>query len=123
VEAVGHPPKLGGRATWSALVRRDEEIETAAGHIRNLGGLHAPLSNFGRAARQSTSALIYLDWRSRHRSCGPSAQFPRSGIAKFAVNIWSPDTNKNTNKTDGCSGLRGIWGAADVLKFRLAANF
>ena len=27
---------------------------------------------------------------------------PSFGIAKFAVNVWSPDTNKNANKTDGC---------------------
>ena len=25
------------------------------------------------------------------------------GIAKFSVNVCSPDTNRNTNKTDGCS--------------------
>ena len=38
------------------------------------------------------------------------------------MKIWSSDANKNTNKTDGCSELHG--GAADVLKFRLAAaNF
>ena len=30
---------------------------------------------------------------------------PSFGIAKFAVNIWSIDTNKNTNKTDGCGEL------------------
>jgi hypothetical protein len=30
--------------------------------------------------------------------------FPRSGIAKLAVNVCSLDTNKNTNKTDGCRG-------------------
>jgi hypothetical protein len=38
VEAVAHPPELGGSVAWSALVRRDEEIETAAGHVGNLGG-------------------------------------------------------------------------------------
>lgn len=43
-------------------------------------------------------------WRSRHRSCGPSTQFPRSGIAKFAVNVCPVDTSKNTSKTIGCSG-------------------
>jgi hypothetical protein len=25
-----------------------------------------------------------------------------AGIANFAMNVCSPDTNKNTNKTDGC---------------------
>jgi hypothetical protein len=28
---------------------------------------------------------------------------PSFGIAKFAVNVCSLDTNKNANKTDGCS--------------------
>jgi hypothetical protein len=27
---------------------------------------------------------------------------PSFGIAEFAVNVCSSDTNKNTNKTDGC---------------------
>ncbi len=27
---------------------------------------------------------------------------PSFGIAKFAGNVWFPDTNKNANKTDGC---------------------
>src|SRR6266404_5398224 len=31
------------------------------------------------------------------------------GIAKFAVNIWSPDTNKNANKTDGCRDLLRVF--------------
>jgi hypothetical protein len=56
-------------------------------------------SCFGQAARQSTCS----SWRSRHRSCRQFAQFSRSGIAKFVVNVCSPDTNKNTNKTDGRS--------------------
>jgi hypothetical protein len=25
-----------------------------------------------------------------------------AGTAKFGINVCSPDTNKNTNKTDGC---------------------
>jgi hypothetical protein len=34
---------------------------------------------------------------------------PLFGIAKFAANIWSPDTNKNANKTDGCSELLRVF--------------
>jgi hypothetical protein len=30
---------------------------------------------------------------------------PRSGIAKFVVNVCSPDTNKNTNKTDAAANF------------------
>jgi hypothetical protein len=37
VEAVAHPPELGGSVAGPSLVRRDEEIETAAGHVGNLG--------------------------------------------------------------------------------------
>src|SRR4051794_19939019 len=59
------------------------------------------LSLSSQELRQSTCS----GWRSRHRSCGPSAQFPCSGIAKFAVNVCSLDTNKNANKTDGCRSL------------------
>ena len=39
-----------------------------------LARLRAPLSNFGRTARQS----MCPSWCSRHRFCGPSTQFPRS---------------------------------------------
>src|SRR4030088_197859 len=38
MEAVAHPPELGGSVAGPALVRRDEEIEAAASHVRNLGG-------------------------------------------------------------------------------------
>src|ERR1700730_1821338 len=46
VEAVGHPPELGGSVAGPALVRRDEEIETAAGHVGNLGGAPRALVEF-----------------------------------------------------------------------------
>jgi hypothetical protein len=34
---------------------------------------------------------------------------PSFGKAKFAVNIWSPDTNKNANKTDGYRELLRVF--------------
>jgi hypothetical protein len=34
---------------------------------------------------------------------------PSFGIAEFAVNVCSFDTNKNTNKTDGCRGFSGVF--------------
>jgi hypothetical protein len=34
---------------------------------------------------------------------------PPFGIAKFAVNVCSPDTNKNTNKSDGCRKLLRVF--------------
>ena len=38
VEAVAHPPELGGTVAGPAIARCDEEIEIAAGHVGNLGG-------------------------------------------------------------------------------------
>jgi hypothetical protein len=46
VEAVAHPPELGGSVAGPALVRRDEEIETAASHVRNLGGAPRAIVEF-----------------------------------------------------------------------------
>jgi hypothetical protein len=34
---------------------------------------------------------------------------PPFGIAKFAVNVSSPDTNKNANKLDGCVELLRVF--------------
>ena len=41
-----HPPELGGSVAGPALVRRGEEIETAAGHVGNLGGAPRALVEF-----------------------------------------------------------------------------
>jgi hypothetical protein len=46
VEAVAHPPELGGSVAGPALVRRDEEIETTAGHVGNLGGAPRAIVEF-----------------------------------------------------------------------------
>lgn len=40
------PPQLGGSAAGSAIVRRDQEIETAVGHVANLGGAPRALVEF-----------------------------------------------------------------------------
>src|SRR5215813_6786678 len=37
VEAIAHAPELGGSIAGPARVWRDEEIETAPGHVGNLG--------------------------------------------------------------------------------------
>jgi hypothetical protein len=34
---------------------------------------------------------------------------PSFGKAKFAVDIWSPDTNKNANKTHSCRELLRVF--------------
>jgi hypothetical protein len=46
VEAVAHPPQLGGSVAGPAIVRRDQEIETAVGHVGNLGGAPRALIEF-----------------------------------------------------------------------------
>jgi hypothetical protein len=76
VEPVAHPPELGGGVAGPVIVRRDE-IETAAGHIGNLGGTPRAIveSRSGSAAVGVGSDLVGVG--ARHRSCGPSAQFPR----------------------------------------------
>jgi hypothetical protein len=43
---IRHPPRLGGSVAGPALVRRDEEIETAAGHVGNLGGAPRAIVEF-----------------------------------------------------------------------------
>jgi len=105
---VRHPPELGGSVAGPALVRRGEEIETAAGHVGILAELHAPSLNFGRAARQSTSVLISLPH-------APSflraiCSIPLFGIAKVAANVLSSrDTNKNANKPKGCGEVLRVF--------------
>jgi hypothetical protein len=71
-----------------------------------LAGLHAPLSNFGRAARQSTSVLICLGLAHAPSFLRAICSIPSFGIAKFAVNVCSPDANTiptkmPTNRTAG----------------------
>jgi hypothetical protein len=38
-----------------------------------------------------------------------NCSIPPFGIAKFAVNVSSPDTNKNANKLDGCVELLRVF--------------
>lgn len=59
------------------------------------------VSSFGRAARQSTSVLICFGLALAPSFLRAIRSIPSFGITKFAVNICSPDTNKNTNKSDG----------------------
>src|SRR6266481_1240999 len=65
-----------------------------------LAGLHAPLSNFGRVARQSTSVLICLGL-AHAPSFLAICSIPSFGIAKVAANVCSPEipTKMPTNRT------------------------
>src|SRR4029077_7691371 len=63
VEAVAHPPELAG----PALVRRDEEVESAAGHVGNLGGApHAIVEFRSGFVRNSESRRERLFSRYQH---------------------------------------------------------
>src|SRR5258708_13187584 len=71
-----------------------------------LGGLHVSLSNFGRAARQSTSVLICLGLAHAPSFLRAICSIASFRIAKFAVNVCSPYTNTiptkmPTNRTAG----------------------
>ncbi|WP_298596661.1 hypothetical protein [uncultured Sphingorhabdus sp.] len=46
METVVHPPELGGSVAGPAHVRRDEEIEPAAGHVGNLSGTPRAIVEF-----------------------------------------------------------------------------
>lgn len=63
------------------------------------------MSNFGRAARQSMSVLICLGL-AHAPSFLAICSIPSFGIAKVAVNVCSPDTNKNTSKWVGWDRMR-----------------
>src|SRR5450432_2456258 len=99
VEAVAHPPQLGGSVAGPALVRRDQEVETAAGHVGNLGGAPRAFVEF----RSGGAAVDVFGLALAPSFLRAICSIPSFGIAKFAVNVCSSDTNKNTNKTDGCS--------------------
>jgi hypothetical protein len=102
VEAVAHPPELGGSVAGLALVRCDEEIETSSRRVGNLGGAPRAIVEF-RSGGAAVDVGPDVLGRTRHRSCGPSAQFPSFGRTKFAANVCSPDTSKNASKADGRS--------------------
>lgn len=92
-------PVLGGSGAWPAIVRRDREIETAS-HVGNPGGSNANVGWTARRSRCSGSLAPTF--------CEPPTQFLRSGIAKFVLNLYSPDTNKNTNIMGRCRELRHV---------------
>src|SRR5436309_14986282 len=90
-----------------ALVRRGEEIETAAGHVGNLGGAPRALVEFrsGGAAVDVGPDLLGVGARAIVLA-GHLLKFPSFGIARVAVNVCSPDTNTiptkiPTNRTAG----------------------
>jgi hypothetical protein len=87
----------------AALVRRDEEIETAASHVRNLGGAPRAIVEF----RSGGAAVDVFELALAPSFLRAICSIRSFGIAKFSVNVCSPDINKNANKTDGCSEYTG----------------
>src|SRR5262245_22963489 len=78
-EAVAHPPEFRSSVAGPALVRRDEEIKAATGHVGNLGGAPRAVVEFraGGAAVDVGPDLLGVGARAIVL-CGPSAQFPSS---------------------------------------------
>jgi hypothetical protein len=84
------------------IVRGNQEVVTATGHVGNLGGAPRALVEFrsGGAVFGLALAPSFLRAICSNRSFG---------IAKFAVNVCPSDTNKNANKTDGWSELLPVF--------------
>jgi len=73
-------PPMAGRFRRSRWVDRERRRSRQI-----LAGLHAPSSNFGRAARQSTSVLICLGLALAPWFLRAIRSIPSFGIAKFAA--------------------------------------
>src|SRR5262249_25109059 len=110
VEAVAHPPELGGSVAGSALVRRDEEIETAAGHVGNLGGAPCAPVEFrsGGAAVDIGPDLLGVGARAFVLAGHLPNSLVRNSESRRErlFSRYQHDTNKNTNKSDGWNRMR-----------------
>jgi hypothetical protein len=84
---------VGGRVAGPALVRRDEEIEAAAGYVGNLDGAPRAIveSRLGGAAVDVGSDLLGVG--ARPPFLRAICSIPSFGMAKVAVNVCSPDTS------------------------------
>jgi hypothetical protein len=78
-----------------------------------LAGLHAPLSNFGRAVRQSTSILISLGLPHEPSFLRAICSIPVRNSESRRERLFSRDTNKNANKPDGCGELLRVLSKRD----------
>src|SRR5260370_6897247 len=90
-ERIGEGLEAGLPGLLSSGVEKRSRPRPVTSDI--LAGFHAPLSNFGRAARQSTSVLICLGLAHAPSFLRAICSIPSFGIAKVAVNVCSPDTN------------------------------
>jgi hypothetical protein len=108
----GHPPELGSSVAGPAHVRRDEEIETAAGHIGDLGGAPrtivefraggAPVDVFGLARAPSflraiCSTPLVRNSEIRHEHLVPPVptKMPTKRTAAANFYVWFQCSAKN----------------------------
>jgi hypothetical protein len=107
---VRHPPELGGSVAGPALVRRGEEIETAAGHVGNLGGAPRALVEFrsGGAAVDVGPDQLGVAARAIVLAGYLLNSFVRNSESR-RERLLSRGTNKNANKTGGCGELLRVF--------------
>jgi hypothetical protein len=107
---VRRPPELGGSVAGPALVRRGEEIETAAGHVGNLGGAPRALVEFraGGAAVDVGPDQLGVAARAIVLAGHLLNTFARNTESR-RERLFSRDTNKNANKPDGCGELLRVF--------------
>jgi hypothetical protein len=76
VEAVAYPSEFGGRVAGPVLVGRDEEIESATGHVGNLGGtpraivLAGHLLNSLRRNSESRRERLFSRYQQKYQQIG-----------------------------------------------------
>lgn len=110
MEAVAHPPELGGGVAGPAHVRRDKKIETAAGHVGNLGRTPHALVEFrsAGAAVDVGPGLLVVSARAIVLAGHLLNSFVRNSESRRErlFSRYQHDTNKNTNKSDGWDRMR-----------------
>jgi hypothetical protein len=110
VESVAHPPELGGGVAGPAFVGRDDEIDTAAGHIGNLGGAPRAVVEFrsGGAAVDVGPDQLGVAARAIVLAGDLLNSFVRNSKSR-RERLFSRDTNKNANKSDSCGELLRVF--------------
>jgi hypothetical protein len=104
VEAVAHPPELGGGVAGPPHIGRDEEIETAAGDVGNFGEAPRALVEF----RSGGAAVDLFRLALAPSFLRAICSIPLFGNSEIRRERLLHDTNKNTNKTNGCSEVHRL---------------
>src|SRR5438093_10169336 len=103
-----------------ALVRRGEEIETAAGHVGNLGGTPRALVEFrsGGAAVDVGPDQLGVAARAIVLAGHLLNSFVRNSESR-RERLFSRDTNKNANKPDGCVNFYACFQCATKIFLKI----